>query len=138
MSTMEITFPGGLAVDARYRGHTVHTDQPERAGGDDSGPAPFDLFLASIGTCAGFYALRFCQQRELSTEGLGLTLETERNPETGGIAVVRLLVDLPDAFPEKYRDAILRSMDQCAVKRHLVEPPEIALEVREPEMVEVT
>ena len=119
---MEITFPGGLSVDATYHGHTVHTDQPSSHGGGDSGPAPFDLFLASIGTCAGIYALRFCQQRELSTEGLRVTLEPERGE--GRIARLRLAVELPQGFPEKYRDAILRAVDQCAVKRHIFEPPE--------------
>lgn len=137
MSDMEITFPGGLAVDARYRGHTVHTDQPERAGGGDSGPAPFDLFLASIGTCAGLYALRFCQQRDLPTDGLRLTLETERHPERPAIGTVRLLLDVPEGFPEKYHDAILRAMDQCAVKRHMVEPPEFEMKVRATESAAV-
>ena len=119
---MEITFPGGLSVDATYRGHTVHTDQPVSHGGGGTGPAPFDLFLASIGTCAGIYALQFCQQRDLPTDGLRVTLEPERGE--GRIARLRLAVELPQGFPEKYRDAILRAVDQCAVKRHIFEPPE--------------
>lgn len=138
MSDMEITFPGGLAVDARYRGHTIRTDQPERAGGGNAAPAPFDLFLASIGTCAGLYALRFCQQRDLPTEGLRLTMQAVRDPDRGAIGTIRLLLDVPDGFPEKYHAAIVRSMDQCAVKRHMVEPPEFEMEVRTPEIAQVS
>lgn len=120
---MNVTFPGGVAVDSHFKGHTLHTDQPEKAGGQDSGPAPFDLFLASIATCSGYYALRFCQEREITTDGLGLTLEPIRDAERGRVATIRMELTLPPGFPEKYRTAILRAIDQCAVKRHMIEPP---------------
>ena len=50
---MEITFEGGKVVTAHYRGHSIKTDQPLANGGANTAPAPFDLYLASIGTCAG-------------------------------------------------------------------------------------
>ena len=121
--SMEITFPGGLAVTARYKGFTIETDQPVAEGGAGSAPTPFDLFLSALGTCAGLYALRFCQQRGIDTDGLFLKLETEREGGAGRISTIRLVVGLPDGFPEKYRDAILRAVDHCAVKRHILEPP---------------
>jgi putative redox protein len=121
--SMEISFPGGLAVTARYQGFTIATDQPIAAGGRGSAPAPFDLFLAALGTCAGLYALRFCQQRGIDTTGLALTLATEHEGGAGRVAAVRLEIQLPAGFPEKYRDAIVRAADQCAVKRHILEPP---------------
>jgi ribosomal protein S12 methylthiotransferase accessory factor len=123
---IELSFPGGVAVDASFLGHTVHTDQPVASGGVDTGPSPFDLFLASLATCAGFYALRFCQQRELSTDGLGLTLETHRDPATRALSLTMRL-RLPNEFPAKYHEAILRACDQCAVKKALAEPPAIEL-----------
>ena len=79
---MEITFPGGVKVNAQYHGFEIASDQPERNGGENTAPAPFDFFLASLGTCAGFFALRFCQQRDLSTDGLSLQLTTEHNDES--------------------------------------------------------
>ncbi|HYQ83922.1 MAG TPA: OsmC family protein [Rubrobacter sp.] len=120
---MKITFPGGLGVNAAFKGFTVMTDQAEEHGGGGAAPEPFDLFLASLGTCAGLYALRFCQQRGIETQGLGLTLVTEREPDGKRLALVRLEIELPAGFPEKYREAIVRSVDQCAVKRHIVDPP---------------
>jgi len=125
---IDVTFPGGQAVDAHVAGHTVHTDQRERHGGGGTGPAPFDLFLASIATCMGFYALRFCQQREIDTEGLRLRLETEREPETKMIHTVHVQVELPEGFPPKYVRAVERSMDLCAVKKHMFEPPRFVTE----------
>lgn len=128
--TMTISFPGGVSVDAAVNGHTVHTDQP-RPLGDDRAMSPFDLFLASAGTCMGFYALRFCQKRGIPTEGLGLTLEPERDPASNRVATVRIGLELPDEFPIKYRDAILRAVDHCSVKRHLLEPPRFELSIAE-------
>jgi putative redox protein len=120
---MNITFPGGLGVNAAFKDFTVRTDQAVEHGGGGSAPEPFDLFLASLGTCAGLYALRFCQQRGIDTHGLGLTLETEKDPEARRLALVRLEIELPAGFPEKYREAIVRAVDQCAVKRHIADPP---------------
>jgi len=120
--TLEVSFPGGVAVDATVQGHAVHTDQPLASGGGDSGPAPFDLFLASIATCAGFYALRFCQERGLPTDGLALTLTPVRD-EMRRLSVIRLDLKTPSAFPEKYRDALVRVVDHCAVKRAILDPP---------------
>ena len=121
---MEISFPGGMAVDAAYKGFTIHTDQPAAKGGAGSGPSPFELFLSSIGTCAGFFALRFCQERQIDTHGLRLTLDPEMDPDTHRVARLTIDVHLPAGFPEKYRAAILRTIDQCSVKRHILEPPE--------------
>lgn len=132
MSTMQIRFPGGVAVQADYKGMTIATDQPVSQGGGGTAPAPFDLFLASIGTCAGFYALRFCQERGIPTEGLGLTLAPEADPATHRIRTLRLELQLPTGFPEKYRAAVLRAMDQCAVKRYIFDPPHFELLTVEP------
>jgi len=129
MAMMKVTFPGGLAVDAHCKGHLIHTDQPEKNGGDDTGPAPFDLFLASIATCAGFYALRFCEKRGFPAEELAVTLEPLRDPENKRVATIRIEVHLPQGFPEKYHTAVLRAIDQCAVKRHIVHPPDFDVQI---------
>lgn len=125
---IDVTFPGGLKVDASIAGHHVRTDQREKHGGEGSAPPPFDLFLASIATCMGLYALRFCQQRGIDTEGLHLSLETEKNPDTKMISVVRTRLQLPAGFPPKYVRAIERSMDQCTVKKHMMDPPRFETE----------
>jgi len=120
---MDIRFPGGLRVDALHEGFWIRTDQSVAQGGGAAAPSPFDLFLASIGTCAGFYALRFCQQRNLDTEGLSLSVTPQKAADGKRVARIRIEIALPPEFPEKYREAILRAVDQCSVKRHLAEPP---------------
>ena len=123
---ISVSFPGGVAVDALLAGHTIHTDQPAPLGADTA-VSPYDLFFVSIATCMGFYALRFCQERHITTEGLGLTLGTEKNETRKGVAKVTVDLQLPSGFPEKYVDAIRRAVDACAVKRQIVEPPDFEL-----------
>ena len=138
MSAFTVSFPGGVAVDATYRGHTVHTDQPVQSGGAGSAMSPFDLFFASIATCMGFYALRFCQERGLSTVGLRLTLDPIREDDTKRVTLVRIDVELPAGFPEKYRSSIERVIDLCAVKKLVMEPPRFELHVAAPELEPVS
>ena len=120
---MVITFPGGARVDAQFGPYTVRTDQPAQGGGDGSAPTPFATFLASIGTCAGIYVLGFCRQRGLPTEGVRIVQRMESNPATGLIGKVVLDIHVPADFPEKYHQALIRSAEQCAVKKHLENPP---------------
>ncbi|HEY6930209.1 MAG TPA: OsmC family protein [Thermoanaerobaculia bacterium] len=129
---MNIQFPGGSRVEAFHEGFWIRTDQPLAQGGSGSAPSPFDLFLASIGTCAGFYALRFCQQRNLETEGLTLSVTPTRDAAGKHVDQIQIDVTLPPAFPEKYREALLRAMDQCSVKRHLLQPPRFEISVTQP------
>ncbi|HPI72190.1 MAG TPA: OsmC family protein [bacterium] len=121
---VKITFPGGLQVNAEYGPFTIVTNQ------DGTAPAPFTLFLASIGTCAGIYALSFCKQRGLNPEGLEILQRTTSDPETHMITEVALEIKLPAGFPEKYRSAIVRAADQCAVKKHLLQPPKFSITTR--------
>ena len=122
---MEITFPGGERVDAHFHGFSVHTDQPVRDGGEGSAPAPFTLFLASIGTCAGIYVLRFCRQREIPTEGLHLIQRSHYDREAGQVDSIELEIQLPADFPEKYKSAVIRAAELCAVTKHFDNPPSI-------------
>jgi uncharacterized OsmC-like protein len=124
---MDIYFPGGKRVYADYNGFTIQTDQSVRGGGDGSAPAPFDLFLASIGTCAGIYALGFMQQRGIDPQGSKLTMRPRYNPALGLIERIDLELQTPPEFPEKYKDAIVNAMELCAVKKHLQQPPAFAV-----------
>lgn len=120
---MEMTFPGGARVDANFGGFSVRTDQPIQGGGQGSAPTPFATFLASIGTCAGIYVLGFCQQRGISTNGIKIVQRMYSDRMTGLVGQIELEIQLPPDFPEKYKAAVIRSAEQCAVKKHLEHPP---------------
>lgn len=116
---MLIDFPGGSRVDAHFRGFTVPTDQPPAP----SAPMPFDLFLASIGTCAGIYVLGFCQQRGIPTEGVHIVQRVHSNSTNGMVEEIDLDIIVPPTFPKKYYDSLVRSAELCKVKKHLEKPP---------------
>jgi len=119
---MEIVFPHGDRVDARMGSMVITTDQ------DGSAPAPFQLFLASIGTCAGIYVSSFCRQRGIPTDKVSIRQRLRANPTTRMVERIELDIVLPEDFPEQYRDAVIRSAQLCAVKKHLEHPP--AIDVR--------
>jgi len=127
---MDITFPGGARVDASFKGFVVQTDQPVYAGGEGSAPPPFQLFLASIGTCAGIFVLEFCRNRDIPTEGIRMQQIVETDPETRQVARIVIDIILPAGFPERYVAAVKRAADLCAVKRLIQDPPEFAIEAR--------
>ncbi len=127
MAMINVTFPGGTKVTANFGKFEVPTDQPIEDGGTDTAPEPYMLFLSSIVTCAGFYVVRFCRQRELPTEGLGMTLDIERNPETRSLDKVKMAIQLPEGFPEKYQRAIIRAADMCSVKKAIMNSPEFEI-----------
>jgi len=121
---MIITFPGGRKVTAEYQGHLIATDQKAEAGGEGSAPEPYALFLASIGTCAGIYVLTFCQTRNIPTERIRIVQSHEFDADEHRMKKIRLDIQVPPDFPEKYHKALVKAADLCAVKRAIAHPPE--------------
>jgi ribosomal protein S12 methylthiotransferase accessory factor len=120
---IKIRFPGNKKVSAEFDGKTILTDQPKEAGGDGAAPTPFELFLASLGTCAGIFALSFCRKRDIPTQGLELVQHVDWDEESHRVSKVTLDIFLPDGFPEKYRDSLVAAVNLCTVKKHLLQPP---------------
>jgi uncharacterized OsmC-like protein len=130
-STISVEFTGDKRINARVGDFLIQTDQPAKYGGKASAPAPFDLFLASLATCAGIFAWNFCETRKIDTDGLTLEMACLDDPQKKMIGEVRFLLTLPADFPEKYRQGIIRAMEQCAVKRHMQECPAFSVEIIE-------
>ncbi|MCU0488141.1 MAG: OsmC family protein [Anaerolineales bacterium] len=131
---MIIDFPGGARVDAHFGSYTVKTDQPPMGGGSGSAPTPFAMFLSSLGTCAGIYVLGFCQQRGLSTDGIRIVQRIHNDPLSGMVGKIELEIQTPAEFPEKYLPALVRSAEQCAVKKHMERPPKFDIHTKTVEL----
>ena len=120
---LRVSFPGGKRVDAEYKGFVIRTDQAVHAGGEGSYPAPFDLFLASIATCAGIYVLSFCQNRGIPSEKAGVIMKADYDFESRMIGRISLEIKLPQEFPQKYKKAVIKAVDSCSVTAHMLNPP---------------
>lgn len=120
---LKVIFGENYRIDVEFKGFTIKTDQPVQDEGDNTAPSPFDLFLASLATCAGYYALVFLRERKIPSEGLGVTMTYERPAGARLIDKIVIHVTPPAGFPEKYRAALVKSVDHCTVKAHLDKPP---------------
>jgi ribosomal protein S12 methylthiotransferase accessory factor len=127
-NTMTVSFPGGKRVNATFDGFEIATDQDTDSGGDGSAPEPFEYFLASLATCTGIYVLGFCQKRDIPSDGISLTQSWELEEKTKRLTIVRIAIEVPSDFPEKYRDALVRVAIQCKVKKTLEHPPDFVVE----------
>jgi ribosomal protein S12 methylthiotransferase accessory factor len=129
---INVTFPGVKRVDATFGRHVVHTDQSVEHGGEGAAPEPYEVFLASLATCAGAYLLAFCDARGLSAREVEL-IERAEFDANHRLESVEIELVLPPSFPEKYRTAVARAVEGCKVKKTLATPPAVTVSTRIPD-----
>ncbi|MFA5513716.1 MAG: OsmC family protein [Sphaerochaetaceae bacterium] len=131
LETMKVNFLGRRQVSVEYRGQTILTDQPKGVGGDGEAPTGFDLFIASLAACSGFYVQLFCQKRNIPLEAVKMEMTPIFNDETDVLSNLNIKVETNGDFPEKYKKTIFNLIDQCAVKKQLLTPPQVNIEIGE-------
>lgn len=124
---LKVTLEGGKKVSTHIGNHLIMTDQPEKNGGSNSAPAPYDLFLASIATCAGFYIQSYCESKNIDSNGIDLTLTVTRD-EKEAINGFVTKIHLPEHIPEKLHNVIKKVAAQCAVKKTIMKNPQFVVE----------
>ncbi len=129
MREMKIILGENQRVDAHYKGQVIKTDQPRSQGGDESEPSPFDLFLASIGTCAGYYVKSFCRQRGIDDRQIELVQRMYVDKESRMITTIEIDIFLPPGFPDKYKESVVKASKACAVKKHIAQAPEFIVQL---------
>lgn len=122
---MIINFPGNTKVNINYKNFIIKTDQPVKFGGENSYPDPFSLFISSIGACVGYYILSFCQERDIPTKDIELSLVTINDNENKMIKKINIKIITQKNFPEKYKKPMIKVANLCKVKKHLENPPQI-------------
>jgi putative redox protein len=127
--SIEVYFPGGRKVNARFGNYDIRTDQSIQSGGEGSAPEPFALFLASLATCAGIYVKSFCDQRQIPSDKITLKMDYEHDAVTKLVNDIRIQILVPADFPEKYDNAVIGAASLCKVKRHLKESIQITVTV---------
>ncbi|WP_293746656.1 OsmC family protein [uncultured Paraglaciecola sp.] len=128
---IEVSLLDGQKLQANFGKHQVISDQSVSVGGDESHPEPFDYFLASMPLCAGFYIRKFCEARDISTQGISLTQEHSTIGEDKYHKRFSIKVSLPEGFPEKYKKALLAAANTCTVKKVIQAMPEFDIQIAE-------
>ena len=123
---------GDVQFEVKARNHTVYCDQPVEAGGCNEGMTPPELFLASLGTCAGYYAAQYAKGHRLPTEGLRVRVTAEKVKSPARLDDLRILVEYPSALDERHREGLLRAVHSCLIHNTLLAPPKITTEILSP------
>jgi putative redox protein len=119
---IEIKLLKNFQVEADLGAHTIKADQAKDSGGDDTAPNPFEYFMASVGLCAAHYVNAFCKQREIPTEGIRVIERISRDQATHKMSF-ETIIKVPASFPSKYKDALVKVTEGCAVKKAILAGP---------------
>ena len=128
---MEVTIQhlGDVKFEATTRGHRVRCDQPLSNGGADSGMTPPEFLLASLGTCAGFYAAQYLKTRNLPSAGLEIRVHAEKLQHPARMGNFRIEVIVPDLDP-RHEEGIHRAVKACLIHNTLLNAPAIETVIR--------
>jgi putative redox protein len=131
---MEITVEhiGALQFEIKARQHVVVSDQPSENGGHDEGMTPPELLLASLGSCAGFYAAQYLRKHKLATEGTRVRVQAEKLKDPARLDNFRIEIEAPTVLKEQHRAGVENAVHQCLIHNTLLSPPNIALEITHP------
>lgn len=124
---LKVSLEGNKKVSTQIGDHLILTDQPEKNGGSNSAPAPYDLFLASIATCAGFYIQSYCQNKDIDTSGIEISMAVTRDDKKVINGFVTT-ISVPEEFPEKLHGVLEKVASQCAVKKTIMAGPGFVVE----------
>lgn len=120
---------GAVQFEIKARQHKIVCDQPPENGGFDEGMTPPELLLASLGSCAGFYAAQYLKKHNLAGEGTRVRVTADKVKDPARMDNFRIEVEVPLAFTEQHRNGIQEAIDHCLIHNTLLHPPKIILEV---------
>jgi uncharacterized OsmC-like protein len=111
------------------RSHTIVCDQPAENGGEDAGMTPPEFLLASLGSCAAFYAVQYLKTRNLATSGVEVTVTADKLKAPARLGNFRIQVVCPVSLTAEQNEGLMRSVHHCLVHNTLLSIPEIAIEL---------
>jgi len=131
---VKITHLDRTRFSIQSRSHTILCDQPAENGGDDSGMTPPELLLASLGSCAAFYAAQYLKSRNLAETGVEVTVTAEKLKQPARLGNFNVQVVYPVALTQEQTEGLMRSVHHCLVHNTLLAPPDIKIELALSEM----
>jgi putative redox protein len=123
---------GEVQFEAKARGHKVFCDQPLENGGFDEGMTPPEFLLASLGTCAGYYAVQYLKARHLPMRGLRIRTTAEKVQDPARLDNIHIELEYPETLDERQRAGMLASVHKCLIHNTLLHPPRITVDMQIP------
>jgi uncharacterized OsmC-like protein len=122
---------GGVQFEASARQHIIPVDQPLENGGYDEGMTPPELFLASLGACAAFYAAQYLRKNKIATEGTRVSVTAEKLKDPARIDNFIISIKAPSELTAQQRSGVEAAVHSCLIHNTLLYPPSIAILVSE-------
>ena len=131
---MEVTveYLGAVQFEIKARHHSIPCDQPLENGGHDEGMTPPELLLASLGSCAGFYAAQYFRKHKLASEGTSVRVTADKLKSPARIDNFRIEVETSVPLSHQHRAGLEASVHSCLIHNTLLHPPQIAIEIKQP------
>ena len=131
MIEVQVEHLGAVQFEIKARQHTIACDQPAENGGFDEGMTPPELMLASLGSCAAFYAAAYLRKHQLAAEGTKVRITADKRKDKDGVRLddFRITVDVPAGLDPKHVEGIDREVHRCLIHNTLLHPPKIAIEI---------
>jgi uncharacterized OsmC-like protein len=129
---VRISHAGQVRFKIQARSHTILCDQPAENGGEDSGMTPPELLLASLGSCAAFYAAQYLKTRNLADSGVEVSVTAEKLKQPARLGDFRIHVACPVSLTEEQAEGLTRAVRHCLIHNTLLTPPEIRIELAVP------
>ena len=130
MIEVSVEHLGDVQFELQARGHRILCDQPLGSGGYDEGMTPPELLLASLGSCAGYYAAEYLRTRNLAPRGSRVRVTADKLKGPPRLDNFRIEVDVPSGLSEADQAGIERAVHRCLIHNTLLQPPSITLAVR--------
>ena len=121
---------GSVQFEIRARSHVIVSDQPTENFGHDEGMTPPELFLASLGACAGFYAAQYLRKHRLATEGTKVRVTADKVKDPARIGNFRIEVEVPGDLSDEQRAGVEEAVHHCLIHNTLLYPPKIQIEIK--------
>jgi uncharacterized OsmC-like protein len=123
---------GDVQFEIAARGHILMSDQPTESGGHDEGMTPPELFLASLGSCAGYYAAAYLRKKGIATQGTEVHVTAGKAGPPARLDDFRIEVTVPVALSDADRAGVEDAVHRCLIHNTLLFPPTMSVEVVAP------
>lgn len=115
MAKIRTEYKGDWLFESTMGDHKLIIDVPGDWGGQNRGPTPPQVFIASLGSCVGALVVNYCNKAGLNTEGLSVDVSFDKVPDPTRLENIDITVDLPNAEIKGREKAILRVAEHCPV-----------------------
>jgi putative redox protein len=121
---------GAVQFEIKARQHTVISDQPAENNGYDEGMTPPELLLASLGSCAAYYAVDYLKRNQLPQEGTSVRVTGEKVKAPLRLDNFKIQVDLPGELDGDHLKGVEEAVHRCLIHQTLLHPPKVDVEIK--------